>query len=52
MTLNDVEAFNDKFLKERTKTYLVLGKESETDFKGLESLGPVTRLSLEDIFGY
>lgn len=52
MTLKDVKAFTDKFLKERTKTYLVLGKESETDFKGLENLGPITRLSLEDIFGY
>lgn len=52
MTLNDIKAFNNKFLKERTKTYLVLGKESETDFKGLENLGLVTRLSLEDIFGY
>ena len=39
-------------LAEPDKTYLVLGKEPETDFTGLEKLGPVTRLSLEDIFGY
>jgi hypothetical protein len=52
MTLNDINEFTSGFLKNRTKTYLVLGKETETDFNGLEKLGSVTRLSPEEIFGY
>jgi predicted Zn-dependent peptidase len=52
MTLEDVKAFTAQYLKKRKKTYLVLGKESETDFNGLQTFGVVTRLSLEEIFGY
>jgi predicted Zn-dependent peptidase len=52
MSMRDMKEFNRKFFKDKTKTYLVLGKETETDFKGLEQLGPVTRLTLRDIFGY
>lgn len=52
MKSEDLRAFQEKFLKNRTKTYLVLGKESEMDFQGLEQFGPVTRLTLEEVFGY
>jgi predicted Zn-dependent peptidase len=52
MSAGDIREFNEKYLKSRTKTYLVLGKESEMDFTGLSKLGPVTKLSLPDIFGY
>jgi predicted Zn-dependent peptidase len=52
MKPGDIAKFNEKYLKSRTKTYLVLGKEEEMDFPGLSKLGPVTKLSLPDIFGY
>jgi predicted Zn-dependent peptidase len=52
MTSKDIAAFNEKYLKSKTKTYLVLGKESELDFEGLSKIGPVTKLTLEEIFGY
>ena len=52
MSPADIASFNAKYLKSKTKTYLVLGKESELDFEGLSKIGPVTKLTLEDIFGY
>jgi len=52
MTLNDVKAFNEKFIKNKSKTYLVLGKESDMNFNALEKFGMLTRLKTEDIFGY
>ena len=32
--------------------YLILGDEKELDMKALEKLGPIRRLTLEEIFGY
>jgi len=52
LTLDDVTAFEDKFLKNKTKTYLVLGRESDIDFRALTEIGTVTKLTLKDIFGY
>jgi len=53
MTLNDVRLFQQTHVKGKPKTYVILGKESDMDFNRLSSLfGPVTKLSLEDIFGY
>jgi hypothetical protein len=52
MTLDNISQVNARFLKDRHKTYIVLGKESDLDFAGLEKLGPVKKLTLEEIFGY
>ena len=53
ITLNDVKKFNDTFIKDHTKTYVILGNESDLDFKLLEQkYGKVTKVSQEDIFGY
>ena len=52
MTMDNIREVNSAFLKDKKKTYIVLGKESELDFAGLEKLGPVTKLTLEEIFGY
>lgn len=51
-TLNDVKRFNEIHIKDKPKTYLVLSKEEETDFRGLKQFGPVQKLTLEEIFGY
>jgi predicted Zn-dependent peptidase len=52
-TLADVQRFNEQYIKNQPKTYMILSRESEVDFETLESkFGKVTKLTLEDIFGY
>ncbi len=53
ITLADVKKFQEQYIKGKPKTYVILGKESDLDFTKLEQLyGPVTKLSIETIFGY
>ncbi|MCL1942594.1 MAG: insulinase family protein [Candidatus Azobacteroides sp.] len=52
LTLDDVKTFNDKYIKNRNKTYLILGRESDINFEILGKYGDVKKLSLEEIFGY
>ena len=52
MTLADVKAFQEKWIKGREYAYALLGRESDFDMDFARSLGPVTSLTLEDIFGY
>jgi predicted Zn-dependent peptidase len=52
MTMDDMITFEDKYLKHKAKTYLVLGRESAIDFNALRQIGPVKKLTLKDLFGY
>ncbi len=52
MTIDDMQAFFDKQIKDRTYTYCVIGNKNMVDLEVLEKLGPVKVLSLEDLFGY
>ncbi len=52
LTLDDVEAFQKKWVKERPYIYCILGDEKELDLKALEKYGPIERLTQEQIFGY
>ena len=52
MTLTDIKAFQEKWVKGRKYTYCVLGDEKDLDLKSLGQYGPVTKLSKEEIFGY
>ena len=52
LTLDDVAAFQQKWVKDRTYTYGILGNKKDLDMKALKKLGPVTELTTEDIFGY
>jgi predicted Zn-dependent peptidase len=52
MTLESLIAFQESHLKNKAKTYMVLGRESDINFKALEQIGPVKKLTLEDLFGY
>jgi len=52
MTFDDLQRFFDAQVKDKTYTYLVIGKKDEMDMTALDSLGPVKELSLEEIFGY
>lgn len=51
LTLEDVKAFNQRFVKDQPKTYVILGNENNVDFAEVERLfGPVTKLTKEDLF--
>ena len=52
ITLEDMKAFFDKEIKGRPYIYCVIGKEGALDLPVLEKLGPVTKLSKEQLFGY
>jgi len=52
LTLDDVVATQQKWVKDRTYNYAILGKIADLDLNFLKTLGPVQTLSLEEIFGY
>ena len=52
LTLNDVVNFEQANMARKPYRYLILGDEKELDMKALEKIGPIHRLTLEDIFGY
>jgi len=52
MNFDDLQKFFDSNVKDKTYTYLVIGKKEEMDMKALDALGPVEELTLEQIFGY
>ena len=52
LTLDDVVKFQQERIKGRKYVYLILGDERDLDMDYLRSLGPVTMLSQQEIFGY
>jgi predicted Zn-dependent peptidase len=53
MTLEQMSAFNNEYIQNQPKTYVILGNENTVDFGEIEALfGPVTKLSQEDLFVY
>ena len=52
MTMDDLINFQQKNVKGRTYTYLILGDESNLEMSKLSALGKLQRVSLEEIFGY
>ena len=50
ITLQDIVNFEQENIKGKPMKYLILGKEADLDVKSLEKLGPVKRLTLDDIF--
>ena len=52
MTLEDVKAVQEKWVKDRTYTYGILGDIKDLDMKYLKGLGLVKTVTLEEIFGY
>lgn len=52
MKFADLLAFQQKYLKDKKYTILVIGKKKDLDIKTLENYGKVTYLKLEDVFGY
>lgn len=52
MTIDDVVATQQKWVKGRSYTYCILGDIKALDTRFLSTLGPVKTVSLEDIFGF
>jgi hypothetical protein len=52
MTLADIKAFQEKYIKNHFYNIMVLGDKNAIDLKTLEKYGTVKTLTLEEIFGY
>ncbi|MEI6748784.1 MAG: M16 family metallopeptidase [Bacteroidales bacterium] len=52
MKFADINAFEQKYMKDKKFSILVVGNTKKLDLPTLESYGKVTFLTLEDIFGY
>ncbi len=52
MTLPQIKAFQEKWVKGRSYVYVVLGDEKNLDMKGLSEYGPIQKLTQEELFGY
>lgn len=52
MTIDDIKAFHEENIKNRTYRRAILGDEKQLDPGILKSQGEIHRLSLEDIFGF
>jgi predicted Zn-dependent peptidase len=52
LTLQDIVDFEKQVMANKQYRYIILGDEKELDMKALEQLGPIRRLTTEEIFGY
>ena len=52
ITLQDIVKFEQEQMANKPYRYVILGNEKELDMKALQQLGPVKRVSTEEIFGY
>jgi zinc protease len=52
MTFADLKAFQEKFIKDRSYNYMVLGSRDKLNFKDLKKYGDVKEISLDELFGY
>jgi predicted Zn-dependent peptidase len=52
MSITDVKAFQEKYIKELPYTYCILGDTKSLNQNDLRSFGAVRQLSLSELFGY
>ena len=52
LTLDDVVALQQEWVKNRPYNYVILGDRNDIDMEYLKTLGPVEIVSQETIFGY
>ena len=50
--LKDIVNFEKQNMANKPCSYIILGDEKELDMEYLEKLGPVKRLTIEEVFGY
>ena len=52
LKLQDLVNFERQNMANKPYRYIILGDEKNLDIKSLEKIGPIKRLSLEEVFGY
>jgi predicted Zn-dependent peptidase len=52
MTFADLKKFQEQYIRNQNFSIMVLGKKDALDVKTLETYGPVSNVTLEEIFGY
>ncbi len=52
LTLQDIVNFEQQHIAHKPYRYVILGDEQELDMAALNAIGPVRRISTEEIFGY
>ena len=52
MTLSSVKDFQTEYVKNKPFTYCILGDVKDLDLESLKTIGPVTILTQQEIFGY
>jgi len=52
LTLDDIKAFQQKYLKDKNYTLLILGKKDNLNIEALKKYGDIYYLTLKDVFGY
>ncbi len=52
ITLQDMVAFEKTNMANKPCRYLILGNEKELDMEALGKIGPIRRLTTEEVFGY
>lgn len=52
LTLQDIVDFEQRNMARKPMRYIILGDEKDLDMPALEKLGPVKRVTTEEIFGY
>ena len=52
VTLQDMVAFEKQNMANKPLRYLILGDEKELDMESLGKIGPIKRLTTEEVFGY
>jgi predicted Zn-dependent peptidase len=52
LKLQDIVDFEKQHMANKSCRYLILGDEKELNMEALEKIGPVKRLTTEEIFGY
>ena len=52
LTLQDIVKFANTHISNKPYRYLILGDEKELNMKELEKIGPIKRVSLEEVFNY
>lgn len=52
MTMADLKAFHEQYIKNSEYNIMVIGKKGNVDMEALAEYGPISELTLEDVFGY
>lgn len=52
MTMADLKAFHEEFIKDGKYNIMVIGDKKKLDVDALKEYGPLTYLNLEEVFGY